>query len=398
MQPERFALALAGGGAKGIYQIGAWEALRDLGVPLCAAVGASIGSLNAAFVAQGDYEAALGMWQAITVEQCLNLPDDTEFKKPDVLSPKNLDVMVDIVRKRGLDTSPFRATIERVLDEAAVMGSEIDYGLVLYSLTDLETVEVWRESIHPGLLVDYIMGSTRYPGLKSVGFGGRTYLDGGFGDNLPVAMLRRRGYRNIIAVDIRGGDKPVESDNIRLAHIRNRLDLGGAFDLTPSSLETNRRLGRLDTLVTFGRIDGDYYYFARDEYRAMKRFYTYDLLLGLQQAAQILGLPRDRMLTCDTFIAALETARRQLYLDYEKRRTAMNVDSLISLLLKGRFRTLSTALEADPRMKLGLLLELLDRDQVGWFNIPMKLFGSERAAAEAIHTMDGRQMWHKPLQ
>jgi NTE family protein len=115
---NRFALALAGGGAKGIYQIGAWEALRDLGVPLCAAVGASIGSLNAAFVAQGDYEAAMGMWQTITVEQCLNLPDDTEMKNPDVLSPRNLDVMVNIVRKRGLDTSPFRATIERVLDES----------------------------------------------------------------------------------------------------------------------------------------------------------------------------------------------------------------------------------------------------------------------------------------
>jgi hypothetical protein len=121
-------------------------------------------------------------------------------------------------------------------------------------------------------------------------------------------------------------------------------------------------------------------------------------LLGLQQASQILGLPRDRILTCDTFLAELEVARRQLYLDYEKRRTAMNVDSLISLLLKGRFRTLSTAWEADPRMKLGLLLELLDRGQTGWFNIPMKLFASERAAAEAIHTMDSRQMWHKPIQ
>jgi len=109
-------------------------------------------------------------------------------------------------------------------------------------------------------------------------------------------------------------------------------------------------------------------------------------------------MSRDRILTCDTFIAELEAARRQLYLDYEKRRNQMNVDSLISMLLKGRFRTLSTALEADPRMKLGLLLELLDRDQVGRFNIPMKLFASERAAAEAIHTMDGRQMWHKPLQ
>lgn len=400
MREERYGLALAGGGSKGIYELGAWEALRELDVPVHAAVGTSIGSLNAAFVAQGTYERALEMWQAITVEQCLNLPEDVELKSSDVLSPRNLDVMKDLVRKRGLDTAPFRAMIERYIDEKSVMESAVDYGLVTWSLTDLETVEVWKESIHPGLLTDYIMASTCYPGLKPVEIGGRTYLDGGIGDNLPVSMLRKRGFKNIIAVDIRGGSssRHVESENIRLTHIRNRMDLGAAFDLTPGILETNRRLGRLDTLVTFGRIDGDYYYFGYDEYQAMKRFYTYDLLLGLQQAAAVMGIPRDRITTCDRFIEEIATARRQLYLDYERERTSLNVDSVIATLMKGRFRTLSTALSASPRMKLAFLLELLDKDQVGRFNLPIKLFGSVRDAAEALHAMDGRQTDRKRLE
>ncbi len=400
MREERYGIALAGGGSKGIYEIGAWEALRELGVPVHAVVGTSIGSVNAAFMAQGTYERALEMWQTITVDQCLNLPEDVEFKSADVMSPRNLDVMVDIIRKRGLDTAPFRATIERYVDEDAIRSSDIDYGLVTYSLTDLETVEVWKESMHPGMLVDYIMASTRYPGLKSVAIGGRTYLDGGFGDNLPVAMLRRRGFKNIIAIDIRSGSttRPLETENIRLTHIHNRMDLGTAFDLTPSVLETNRRLGRLDTLVTFGRIDGDYYYFACDEYQAMKRFYTYDLLLGLQQAAAVLGIPRDRITTCDQFVSEIESARRTLYLDYERERTAMNIDSLVSTIMKGRLRNLSAAMTAEPRMKLAFLLELYEKDQVGRFNVPMKLFGSVRAAAEALHAMDSRQMWHKRLQ
>ncbi len=398
MTTEPYAIAFAGGGAKGIYELGAWGALRELGVPLAAAVGASIGALSAAFVAQDGYETALDMWQNLTLEQCVILPPDARLKSPDVLNPRNLDVVIDMFRNRGLDTSPFRALIARHLDEDAVLASAVDYGLVTYSLTDFETVDVWQESIHPGLLVDYIMASSRYPGLKSVGFGGRTYLDGGFGDNLPVAMLRRRGYRNIIAVDIRGHAKPLETDNLRLAHIRNRLDLGGAFDITPATLETNRALGRLDTLVTFHQIDGDYYYFQRDEYRALKRFFTYDLLLGLQQAAVTMGLRRDRMLDGNSFLSELEAAHRQLYLEYEKKRTEIDADSLISTLVKGRFRTLSTALENDPRMKLAFLLELLDRNQIGPFNIPMKVFASVRAAAEALHAMDSRQMWRKPLQ
>ena len=400
MREERYGIALAGGGSKGIYEIGAWEALRELGVPVHAVAGTSIGSLNAAFMAQCTYDLALEMWQTIDVAQCLSLSDDVEFKSADVLHPRNLDVMKGILRGRGLDTAPFRATIERYIDEAAVMASDVDYGLVTYSLKGFETVEVWKESIHPGKLADYIMASSRYPGLKSVEIGGQSYLDGGFGDNLPVAMLRRRGLKNIVAVDIRAHSttKPLDTDNIRLTHIRNRMDLGAAFDLTPAVLETNRRLGRLDTLVAFGRIDGDYYYFGYEEYQAMKRFYTYDLLIGLQQAAAVLGVPRDRMTTCDEFITAVETARRTLYLDYERARTAMNIDSLISTIMKGRLRNLSAALTAEPRMKLAFLMELYEKNQVGRFNVPMKIFGSIRPAAEALHAMDSRQLWHKRLQ
>ena len=175
-------------------------------------------------------------------------------------------------------------------------------------------------------------------------------------------------------------------------------DLPADPALDTEEVETNRALGRLDTLVTFHQIDGDYYYFQRDEYRALKRFFTYDLLLGLQQAAVTLGLRRDRMLDGNSFLSELEAAHRQLYLEYEKKRTEIDADSLISTLVKGRFRTLSTALENDPRMKLAFLLELLDRNQIGPFNIPMKVFTSVRAAAEALHTMDSRQMWRKPLQ
>ena len=400
MREERYGIALAGGGSKGIYQIGAWEALRDLGVPVHAVVGTSIGSVNAAFMAQGTYDLALEMWQAITVEQCLNLPEDIEFKSPDIMSPRNLDVMKDIFRKRGLDTSPFRSLIERYIDENAVMSSAVDYGLVTYSLTEMASVEIWRESIHPGRLIDYIMASTHYPGLKGIEIGGQNYLDGGFGDNLPVAMLRRRGLKNIIAVDIRGSstNRALETENIRLTHIRNRVDLGTAFDLTAAVMETNRRLGRLDTLVAFGRIDGDYYYFSYDEYQALKRFYTYDLLIGLQLAAVLLGIPRDRLTTGDDFITALDKARRKMHLEYERKRYEMNVDSLIATIMKGRFRTISTAIGADPLMKLFFLLELLEKDQVGRFNVPMKLFGAERPAAEALYAMDSRQMWHKRLQ
>ena len=54
-----YGLILAGGGAKGAYQIGAWKALIELGIQIEAIAGTSIGAINGAFIAQGDFDKAL---------------------------------------------------------------------------------------------------------------------------------------------------------------------------------------------------------------------------------------------------------------------------------------------------------------------------------------------------
>jgi NTE family protein len=59
-------LVLAGGGAKGAYQIGAWRALRERGIELDVIAGTSIGALNAALVAAGDLDRAQAFWRSLS--------------------------------------------------------------------------------------------------------------------------------------------------------------------------------------------------------------------------------------------------------------------------------------------------------------------------------------------
>jgi predicted acylesterase/phospholipase RssA len=59
-------LVLAGGGAKGAYQIGAWKALRERGIEFDVISGTSIGALNAALVASGDLDKAQTFWRALS--------------------------------------------------------------------------------------------------------------------------------------------------------------------------------------------------------------------------------------------------------------------------------------------------------------------------------------------
>ena len=51
-----YGLILAGGGAKGAYQIGAWKAMRELNIEFEAIAGASVGAINGAMIAQGDLD------------------------------------------------------------------------------------------------------------------------------------------------------------------------------------------------------------------------------------------------------------------------------------------------------------------------------------------------------
>ena len=55
-------LALEGGGAKGSYEIGSYIALKELGYKFDMVAGTSIGSLNAAMIAQGDIGLAKELW------------------------------------------------------------------------------------------------------------------------------------------------------------------------------------------------------------------------------------------------------------------------------------------------------------------------------------------------
>ena len=58
-----YAVALEGGGAKGAYQVGVWQALEEAGVKYNAVSGTSVGALNGALMTMRDLPAAIRCWQ-----------------------------------------------------------------------------------------------------------------------------------------------------------------------------------------------------------------------------------------------------------------------------------------------------------------------------------------------
>ena len=70
------ALVLAGGGARGSYQVGVWKALMELDWHPQIITGTSVGSLNGAMFVLDQYETARDMWLSIRSKDVMELPEE----------------------------------------------------------------------------------------------------------------------------------------------------------------------------------------------------------------------------------------------------------------------------------------------------------------------------------
>lgn len=268
---KSYALVLAGGGTRGIYQIGVWKALKELGIRCDVIIGSSIGALNAALMAQGDWEAAHRLWSDISMASIVKLPK----KETQVGSwlKSHSRFLGKLLTKGGFDTEPLRQMIEKNIDENRLRKSGVRLGLTTFNLSDFRQQELFLEDIPEGSLSDYLLAATAFPGLRSQRINGDRCLDGGMADNIPFQLIRDSGYKNIIVVDISGlgRNKTPNCIGVNLVYIKNSIDFGklttvfGVFDFRREFLENFEKLGYLDTMKVFGCCGGIDYFIENDD-------------------------------------------------------------------------------------------------------------------------------------
>jgi NTE family protein len=254
-------LVLSGGGAKGVYHIGMWRALRELGIRVDAFIGTSIGAIIAALLAQGAYDELEEIGRTIDLGDIVSLPEDEGDARTALR-----EFLGGVKARKGIGTEPLRRTLERVLDEAAIRRSGHELGLVTVGLPDLKPVEIFLDAMPEGRLVDYLMASSAFPGFEQPIIEGRRFLDGGLYDNIPYALARRRGWKRVIVSDISGmgRNRKPDIDGGLTVYIRRSIKQGSVFDFSPEFIQSFTKLGYLDTLRTFGRYEGVHYFVEPD--------------------------------------------------------------------------------------------------------------------------------------
>ncbi|MDD2302350.1 MAG: patatin-like phospholipase family protein [Eubacteriales bacterium] len=284
--PGRTALVLSGGGSRGAYQVGVWRALRELDIPIHIAVGTSIGAMNAAAVAQDAYKDAEALWNQLETDMVFDY--------------------AHVVENRGVKFTTIKDILRQNLDEEKIRDSEVAFGIVTVKFPSMEPLYLWKEDIPKDEMLDYILASSScFPAVTPYEIHDEKFLDGAFYDYMPISMALEKGADRIIAVNLQAAGKVREEDlaeaKDRTTLIQCHWDLGSFLIFDTDNARHIMRLGYLDTLKSFGILEGYRYAFGKDQMDLRT-------LRNGEYAAFAFGLDPEIIYTKDVFLRRLREA------------------------------------------------------------------------------------------
>lgn len=262
----KYSLVLSGGGSKGAYEAGAIKALRELEIDFDIVTGTSIGAFNGLLVAQQDYQALYHLWDTMTLEDVLKHPIDLGFSIDSFLKQSNLikPFFKSYLNEKGADITPLKDLVHGLYNHDHLYDSPIDYGLVTVKFPSLSPLQITKKEMLPIPAVEYAIASAScFPAFPIHDIEGQGYIDGGYFDNLPIALAMSMGAKNIIAVEL--NQEPTHEyliDKPSITFIRPSHDLGGFLDFSRDLLDQRIKLGYYDTMKVFKQYRGYEYIFT----------------------------------------------------------------------------------------------------------------------------------------
>lgn len=261
---ESWALTLAGGGGKGAYEIGVWQALREIGLEknLIAVSGSSSGALNAALISLNEFDKAKTIWSSIMPKQFLDINYDTIIGPLNTLVKRTLtaglcsrDGLIDIIDKYLNLEQLAGARIPAYVSISRYSSDCID------CLSEKPQVEyISLSEVSPDDAGQFLLASSAMPYIYPPEIiHGNVYRDGGLADNVPIYPMTSVGADNLIVVKLEPDDKvdtSLYSKFKEVVEIIPSREIGDLFDgtleFTSRNVMFRMLLGYYDTLRTFG--------------------------------------------------------------------------------------------------------------------------------------------------
>lgn len=206
----KIVLVLAGGGARGAYQIGSLIALRELSIDKYIKVisGTSIGALNAILFMKGDLDEAVEIWCRINNESILPTSEHNLMFRSMLLhfGVNNISFIKKYIPQIILGGNISRSGLVNIMDKINLQFIK-ESNLICYATcTELEKLDTKYFRIN-----DYneenirkiLLATSAIPMIydcEEIECG--KYLDGGIVDNVPIKPVYEEGCDIIIVVHL----------------------------------------------------------------------------------------------------------------------------------------------------------------------------------------------------
>jgi len=264
---NKIGLCFTGGGARGAYQIGAAQALSDLGIyeHISAFSGSSIGAANVAIMASTSIEKAREVW--------FNIPKDA-FKLKEAIVPRlkrekfsTFDnglytmetlnrIMIDLIDYDVLLTKNVFVTVSESGDVSKGLLELFRSSYKHYIKKDSKVVYIPLRELEKGDQIKAVTASCSIPVVfPGVTGNDKKYYDGGVFDNTPVRPLIDFGCNEVIVIGISFfAFELIQSEkfpNVKMHQIKGKKKMGRVLDFSSKHSKEIYKYGYEDTLKYF---------------------------------------------------------------------------------------------------------------------------------------------------
>jgi NTE family protein len=232
---DRVGFVFSGGGPLGALQVGALQALFERDIRPDLAVGTSVGALNATWLAMDPSSAGVAHLESSW----------RNMKEGDLFPGGRYRASWARMLVRGnrvFENTALRRTIENSLGPARFEDAQIPLAV---TATELETgAEMLFTS---GPVLEPLLASTAMPGIfPPVEVDGRTYIDGGVANNVPIAPAATLGATTIYVMNSTSHSRQRRPLNRPMDYLLHAFTLARAQRL---SLEQTYFQGRVKLIM-----------------------------------------------------------------------------------------------------------------------------------------------------
>lgn len=258
---KNYALVLGGGGGKGAYQIGVWQALKEYGLVkhIGAVAGTSVGALNTALFVQADLELALQAWKSVDNDKILHLD-----KSRTLQSLKNFKLSRifgdGIFSNNGLLELISTYSDLEIISQAEIPAFATCCPLPEFSFKNLrlpDPVYFRLNGRPPEEIKSILLASSAIPFVfDAIEIQGKGYVDGGLVDNLPIRPLYDLGFRRFIVINLDmyqrlPREKYRDADIIEIMPEHSRTEnITDILSFSPEQIQTHIQAGYKDAVLT----------------------------------------------------------------------------------------------------------------------------------------------------